>query len=450
MALAVKAMTLVLCWGGICLGLFRAFGGARRTVLSGTLAGFAGGAVLVVALAAAVPATALAATLRGVLAVGFLLLGGVAVTHLYRPAGATLDISGPAAVPPGRWPAVLTSAAAGLVTAAVGGGVLGALPLGPDRLLPGAITLAIGLTLPFLAVAGERRLPVALLLTGEALLALVVGLLLLLSSSSLGLDLFAPLSMKVMKLIHDFIHQFFESMLIPDHPFFRNDVWTYIGYLFSNSVGFWGGLALWLLPPLLLVLGLLRKPLPSVAHIRQGAQRRKLLASFLRARRWQLVVPWLTVLVLAGAVYRSTHPATEYWDPKPVPVSAGADGTVVLPVKDGERDLDDGRIHKFALRDGEQEARFLVVMKPDGRYAVALDACAICQPEGYGQAEGTVICYYCKTLIPLETVGQPGGCNPVPIRFTASEREIRVARQELVNAWVSTVQAGARVPGGKR
>src|SRR5512137_941554 len=113
MALAVKAMTLALCWGGIGLGLFRTFGGARRMVLTGSLAVFAGGAALVGALAATVPAAALAATLRGGLSVGFLLFGGVAVTVLYRTAGASLNISLPVAVRQDGWPVVLSSTAAG-------------------------------------------------------------------------------------------------------------------------------------------------------------------------------------------------------------------------------------------------------------------------------------------------------------------------------------------------
>ena len=79
-----------------------------------------------------------------------------------------------------------------------------------------------------------------------------------------------------------------------------------------------------------------------------------------------------------------------------------------------------------------------------------LDACAICKPDGYGQAEGTVICYYCKTLIPLETVGKPGGCNPVPVPFTEKADGVVIDGMTLINSWGATVQATARVKeGGK-
>ena len=56
------------------------------------------------------------------------------------------------------------------------------------------------------------------------------------------LDLFAPLSMKIMKFTHDFLHQFLESMLLPDHLFINSQTWSFIGFFFSQEIGFWGAL----------------------------------------------------------------------------------------------------------------------------------------------------------------------------------------------------------------
>ena len=96
-----------------------------------------------------------------------------------------------------------------------------------------------------------------------------------------------------------------------------------------------------------------------------------------------------------------------------------------------------------------QPVRFFVVER-SGELTVVLDACAICQPEGYGQSEGTVICYYCKTLIPLETVGKPGGCNPIPVPFTTDAGGVHLSVETLVNTWVSQVQAEKKIPGSGR
>lgn len=89
--------------------------------------------------------------------------------------------------------------------------------------------------------------------------------------------------------------------------------------------------------------------------------------------------------------------------------------------------------------------RFFVLMTPGGKLTVDLDACAICKPDGYGQTEGMVICYYCKTLIPLDTVGKPGGCNPVPVPFTESKDGVHIDAVSLVNNWTRTVQSTTRI-----
>ena len=246
-----------------------------------------------------------------------------------------------------------------------------------------------------------------------------------------------------MKFAHDFVHQFFESMLIPDHLFIRTYLWGYIGLLFGKEVGFWGGLLIWFTPVVLILLAIRFELLPSVAHIRQGAQRRKLLAAAIRQRRYRMVIPSLALLVFGAAAYRSSFPSVEYWDPKPVPVSASPAGEIFIPKK-GEIDLEDGKLHKYLFKQGGKEARFFVLMTPAGQLTVDLDACAICKPDGYGQAEGTVICYYCKTLIPLETVGRPGGCNPVPIPFTVKEDGVHIDGMTMINIWGNTVQTTTR------
>jgi uncharacterized membrane protein len=281
------------------------------------------------------------------------------------------------------------------------------------------------------------------------LTAAVVALLLFSSSSILRLDLFSPLSMKVMKFAHDFVHQFMESMLIPDHVFIQSYLWKYIGLLFGKEIGFWGGLFIWFTPALLVLFAVQLERLPPVAHIRQGAQRRKLLAAAIRDRRFRLVIPLISLMVFAAAAYQSRFPNVEYWDPKPIAVTATPSGEIIIPKK-GDVDLEDGKLHKFLFKQGGKEARFFVLLGPGGQLTVDLDACAICKPDGYGQAEGTVICYYCLTLIPLETVGKPGGCNPVPVRFAEKDDGVHIDALTLINEWTSTVQSTTKIKEGSK
>jgi uncharacterized membrane protein len=208
-------------------------------------------------------------------------------------------------------------------------------------------------------------------------------------------------------------------------------------------------MVIWFTPAVLITLAIQFQRLPSVAHIRQGAQRRKLLAAAIGKQRALLVTPLVSVAILGAAAYQSSFPTVEYWDPKPIPVTASPAGEIFIPKK-GEIDLADGKLHKYLFKQGEREARFFVLMGPAGQLTVDLDACAICKPDGYGQAEGSVICYYCKTLIPLDTVGKPGGCNPVPVQFTERADGVALDAMTLINSWSATVRAtaGAR-EGGK-
>lgn len=441
---AVKLLPLLVSWGVIVLFLARGSSGRGVVLTACTVAGFLAGVAGASVLVAATPPEVAFTLVKGGVASCFLLTWGWSMTALYRATGGSQML--PAAQPAA---AVILSAVAVSVLA----GALSAFRLAPPgTAVPLAATTALLLIAIIVALAAirfEPRLPALLAVTPASVSTLLVSALLFMASTMPRMDLFSPLSMQVMKFIHDFVHQFFESMLIPDHPFFRGDVWGTIGLLFGKEVGFWGGMVLWFLPALMVAGALRLERLPSVAHLRQGAQRRLVLAGFIRARRSRLLLPLVSVAFLAAGVYQSRFPAIEYWNPKPLPVTAQPSGEILIPLK-GEVDLEDGRIHKFVFSQGGREARFFILQAPDGRLTATLDACAICKPDGYGQGEGTVICYYCVTLIPLETVGKPGGCNPVPVSSTRKGESLAIDALTLLNLWSETVQATTRIEGGGR
>lgn len=446
MTSAVKLIPLMLAWTAMVTLLSRYYFARRRSVLFAVIAGFSAGTAGALLLLANLRGDLPYAVIKTATGFVFLLFWANAIFCFYRATGGGSFESGN--VETGKIPGTY-----GLGAIFFAGTLAGAISAG--RLMPQGSGLSVPLLVLLLLTAGvmvlvassvEKLIPPRVVMTRGALLSVTVALLLFSSSFSLRLDLFSPLTMKVMKFIHDFVHQFFESMLIPDHPFFRPDVWQYIGYLFSSGVGFWGGLIVWLAPAFMMILAIRLEPLPAVSHVRQGARRRKLLAAFIMDRRYRLVVPSLALLILAAAVYQSRFPAVEYWDPKPLPVSPDSVGRILIPKK-GEVDLEDGRLHKYVSKHGGREARFFIMMTPAGKLTVTLDACAICKPEGYGQTEGSIICYYCKTLIPLETVGKPGGCNPVPVSFRDDAGRVEIDASLLQNSWSSTVSATLRSEG---
>jgi hypothetical protein len=438
---AMKLMPQIISWVGIVLILLRGLPGRRPVVMTMSISGLVIGAAGTFILFRSFPATVPIGVNKSVLGASFLLFWFFSIVPFYRSTARDVTISWVERLINTPVCAVVGAFLAGIMA----GGVCICRTSGPGENIAALLLLVIvaGI-LAFLALSVEQMLPDSLIVSPSGLLAAVVALLLFSASSILRLDLFSPLSMKVMKFAHDFVHQFMESMLIPDHVFIRPAAWKYIGFLFGKEVGFWGGLFIWFTPPLLVLLAVQFEQLPQVANIRQGAQRRKLLATALRERRLRLIIPLLAMVVFAAAAYQSRFPNVEYWDPKPIEISATASGEIIIPKK-GDVDLGDGKLHKFLFKQGGKEARFFVLFGPSGQFTVDLDACAICKPDGYGQAEGAVFCYYCVTLIPLETVGKPGGCNPVPVPFTEKEVDVRIDALTLINLWSSTVQATARV-----
>lgn len=442
----VKLIPQILSWVGIVLVLLRGFPGRRSVVATASISGFAVGVAGAFILFRSFPGTVPIGIIKSALGVSFLILWGISVAAVYRSTGRREIITWRERLFNTR----ICAGASALMTGIIAGSICTSRFPVPD-LNPSALlflVLVVGI-LSYFALAVEKMLPAALTVSPAGMLTAVVAFLLFSSSSILRLDLFSPLSMKMMKGFHDFVHQFMESILVPDHLFVRSVVWKYIGFLFGKEVGFWGGMVIWFTPAFLITLAIRFERLPSVAHIRQGAQRRRLLAAAIGARRYRLSTPLFSLVIFAAAAYQSSFPSVEYWDPKPVPVTANQAGEIMIPKK-GDIILEDGKLHKYVFKQGEREARFFVLMTPEGKLTLDLDACAICKPDGYGQAEGSVICYYCKTLIPLETVGKTGGCNPVPVQFTDKADSVVVDSVALINSWSSTVQATTRVKeGGK-
>ena len=444
---ARTALEIALSWGvmSYCLLMESGSGRFRRVVL--LTAGFAAGAGAMLGLMLFLAGDTPFTVIRTLTAALYLGLTATAVGRLLTVR------SGLFATDPGRRRCAAWGQTVGLYLFPALMGALATANLAgtasPSRWLVTAATAAAAFFIANITSSLLTLAPRTVRTTPLSLFLLCCSLLFYAAALSPRLDLFAPLSMKIMKFTHDFLHQFMESMLLPDHLFITGTLWNWIGFLFSREVGFWGGLLLWFAPVALTALVILGRPLPSVAHLRQGAMRRGMIAAAIRDRRRLMIVPLFSAIVLACSMYRSLYPGVQYWDPVPIVVEASAAGEIAIPLVQGELDLRDGRLHKFTYASGDRKIRFFVLNRRDA-LIVALDACAICPPEGYGQGDEAVICYYCKTLIPLETAGLPGGCNPVPVPFASGDSNLRISAMQLVNLWDSTVQITLKNAGDKR
>ena len=157
------------------------------------------------------------------------------------------------------------------------------------------------------------------------------------------------------------------------------------------------------------------------------AQRRKAQWSARRERLWMSAVYassfLFIVLVTAEFIYAKSvsalSPATEV---------TFTNGSVSIPLSQAS----DGDLHRYAARESGTQIRFLLYQKPDGKVAAVFDACQICGPVGFFKGPNGLVCKNCAAPINGQSVGTPGGCNPVPLHSNATGDAIVIQEADLV------------------
>jgi high-affinity iron transporter len=77
------------------------------------------------------------------------------------------------------------------------------------------------------------------------------------------------------------------------------------------------------------------------------------------------------------------------------------------------------------------EVRFLLYKKPDGNIVSVADACNICGPVGFYIGSQGITCKMCASPLVPASMGQPGGCNPIPLKSTNAGGQITIAAADL-------------------
>jgi len=162
-------------------------------------------------------------------------------------------------------------------------------------------------------------------------------------------------------------------------------------------------------------------PLPD-----SPAERRKAAWSARRERLWMTGVYATSfifiVLVTAEFIYAKSvnalSPATEV---------SFTNGQVSIPLSQ----VSDGDLHRFSAREGGTEIRFLLYQKPDGKVVAVFDACEICGPVGFVKGPNGLVCKNCASPINSQSVGTPGGCNPVPLHSSSNGGAVVINEADL-------------------
>ena len=163
-----------------------------------------------------------------------------------------------------------------------------------------------------------------------------------------------------------------------------------------------------------------------------AAGKRKALWSARRERLWMVSVystSFLFILLITAEFIYAKGVST-LSAATPVTFSNGAVSIPLAQVADGD-------LHRYAATEGSTQIRFLLYQKPDGKVAVVFDACEICGSVGFFKTQNGLVCKNCASPINSQSVGTPGGCNPVPLRSTLSGGALVIQEADL--------EAGARL-----
>lgn len=166
-----------------------------------------------------------------------------------------------------------------------------------------------------------------------------------------------------------------------------------------------------------------REPLPVADS---PAARRKAAWSARRERFWMVSVYASSfvfiMLVTAEFIYAKSVSALS-----PATPVTFVNGKSSIPLKD----LYDGDLHRFVANENGVDIRFWLYQKPDGKIATLFDACEICGPVGFYKNSSGVVCKNCAAPINPQSVGMPGGCNPIPLQATMTADAVIISETDV-------------------
>lgn len=241
------------------------------------------------------------------------------------------------------------------------------------------------------------------------------------------------LMMLVARLAAGSLHEFFEVGLLPSTPILL----AVIGFIVKDSTSTIILIALITLPVLTMLPDMrLKSEVLAALPNETNVDRRKRLAGLYRSRNWQTAlvsVMLATVLPLGMATYAFGKAA---YRPDPETVMVHEDGMVHIPIAD----LVSGQFNLYTYQGISTDVTFMVIKREEDDIAVALNACGICPPRGYHQEGNVLICDNCNAPINMETVGMPGGCNPIPLATSLVNGQVQINSSDLAAAQATFMQ----------
>ncbi len=150
---------------------------------------------------------------------------------------------------------------------------------------------------------------------------------------------------------------------------------------------------------------------------------------------------WMTAVTGASFLFIFLSTAEFIYAKNSTELSAAAPVTLVgeqvtVPVAEITADGAESKLHRYGVHvDDAQghttEVRFLLFKKPDGNIVSVADACTICGPVGFYVGEQGITCKMCASPLNAASMGQAGGCNPIPLKSTVTGGQVVIAAADL-------------------
>ena len=158
------------------------------------------------------------------------------------------------------------------------------------------------------------------------------------------------------------------------------------------------------------------------------AEKRKALWSARRERLWTISV-YVTSFIFILLITAEFIYARSISELSPATQVTFSNGKVSIPLPQ----VSDGDLHRYSVHENGTEVRFLLYKKPDGNVAAVFDACQICGAVGFFKGPNGIVCKNCAAPINPQSVGTPGGCNPVPLHASTTSDAIVIQEADLVS-----------------
>ncbi len=228
----------------------------------------------------------------------------------------------------------------------------------------------------------------------------------------------------VVQLMISGIHELSEQGVVPA----TRSTMALIGPIVRNQVFFF--VTILALAALMVLLDWRRRaatpPEKEPAAAANRAERRLATWTARRERLWMTLVSSAAfvfiLLVTAEFIYATNHTGLS-----PARRVTAQDGMVRIPLTE----LAGGDLHRYVYSSAAGTTRFFLIARPGQEPGVAVDACQICGALGYYRRQGNVICRNCSAEIYVPSIGMPGGCNPIPLKHSVTEGEVRIPAASL-------------------